>query len=287
MNDLIQILNLLFDKEDTVAVSNGPYSYHSIPQDAILSGEVTLVSQNTDIKNKTIKTVELTHLCINACKGFRADSSITKFRTFLLEIDTGTLQSQFNYIKSLNIPYSCTIFSGSKSLHTAIVLEEPIKDEKLYRYFYKWILNVAALCDQQVKNPSRCIRFPGNIRPETGKEQKLLQLKSRIKIEDLLNWLKKYPECKPKIREKKALTNGGNFAKLSLWVKEIMKTGNINYEGGRNRRWYSLFCNFANAGYSMEESITILEKFFQEESDFRKKEWLTCAKSAFEHVLKN
>jgi hypothetical protein len=286
MKALSKLLGLLFDPEDDIAVSNSQYAYHSLAQSSVLSGEVTLLSERSEINPIKVKTSDLSLLCINPIKGFRKDNNITKYRNFLLEIDTGNLQSQYEYIKKLDIPTSACIYSGNKSLHFLISLEDPIPNEKTYRYIYKWILNIATLVDQNVKNPSRCVRIPGVIRPDTGKEQRLLKINKRIKLEELSKWLYKYPESKPKMRRKEKLINGGNFDKLSPWVKKFIKTGETDFSKGRNRKWYASFYDMAIAGYNEEEAIAIMKTIFREESDFKKREWLVCCKSAYEHVLK-
>jgi hypothetical protein len=283
MDDIQKVLNLLFDTGDQICVSRGPYSSHSMPQESVLSGEVTLVSPNQKVPHQKLKSYELTHLCINPVLGFRSDKNATKLRTFLLEIDTGTLSAQYNYLKSLGVPISCMIFSGGKSLHCAITLEEPLPDKKTYDLIAQWILNIGTLFDTACKNPTRCIRFPGIIRPETGKEQKLIEMKSRIKIEDLMNWLNKYPSLMPKEREKKNnLTGEFDYDKLSSWAKYQLKNG-IDFSGGRNKTWYALFCDFALAGYPEEEAVEILSNFYVEESSFKEKEWLMTATSAYKN----
>lgn len=283
MKEVSKILSLFFSPEDDVSVGNGPYSTHSIAQASVLSGEVTLLSPNPSVPVQKVKTNQLTHLCINACKGFRSDSAITKYRAFLLELDIGTIKGQFQYVQNLELPYSCMVFSGSKSLHTAIVLEEPVENEKLYRKLYQWILNIGTAFDQNCKNPSRCIRMPGSIRPETGKEQKLLQLKERVSINTLMEWLESHPDEEPKEPVKRNLTGNSDYSRLSLWAKIQLKEG-IDFSMGRNKAWFSLACDFAKNGYTEEEATEILEGYFFEESDFKKKEFLTSVSSAYKHM---
>lgn len=287
MKDLKKLLSLLFDLEDEIVVSNSKYSYHSIPQSSLLSGEVTLVSQNPTVESQIVEIDELVSICINPVKGFRKDENVTKYRTFLIEMDTGSLQSQYNYIKTLGMPYSACIFSGNKSLHFLITLKNPIKEEKAYRTIYQWILNVITLADQGVKNPSRCTRIPDTIRPETNKKQKLLEIKERINENDLETWLEKHPNSKPQVRIRKALTIRGDFDKLSPWVQRSLMNSYIDFSKGRNSSWYAVFYDFALAGYSLEEAVERLDGLFREDSDFKEKEWLTTAKSAYNHALKS
>ena len=221
MEALKAILSLMFEPEDEVAVSNSQWAYHSMPQSSVLSGEVTLVSPNQKVPIQKVKTEELTLLCINALKGFRKDDNITSCRTFLWEADVGSLASQMQYTRSIGIPTSLALFSGNKSIHFATVLEDPV-DIKTYRLLYAWALNIGTLYDQNCKNPSRCIRIPGVIRAETGKEQKMIELGSRVKLDDFMAWLNKYPHLRPKEREeRKGLTSEKDYDRLSLGGLEV------------------------------------------------------------------
>ena len=103
-------------------------------------------------------------LAINPIEGFRRDKNVTAFRSFLVELDDGKLSEQMKYVKNKNMPYSACVFSGGKSLHFVITLEEPLPSLNLYKQISKWILNVMDKADSQTSNPSRSVRFPGNLR---------------------------------------------------------------------------------------------------------------------------
>ena len=235
MEALKAILSLMFEPSDEVAVSNSQWAYHSMPQSSVLIGEVTLVSPNQKVPIKKVKTEELTLLCINALKGFRKDDNITSCRTFLWEADVGSLASQMQYTRSIGIPTSLALFSGNKSIHFATVLEDPV-DIRTYRLLYAWALSIGTLYDQNCKNPSRCIRIPGVIRAETGKEQKMIEVGSRVKLDDFMAWLNKYPHLRPKEREeRKGLTSEKDYGRLSGWAKNKSKKELILVKAGIKR----------------------------------------------------
>jgi len=288
MKDLKALLDLLFLPDERCCPSTDKFSYHSIPVKELYTGQVTLVSPNNKVPIKTVKTEELVLMAINPMKhGFRNDSNVSAFRTFLFELDVGSIQSQYLYFKNLAVPTSCSIFSGSKSVHTLTVLDQDI-DEKTYRLLYLWALSILTLADPNCKNPSRSVRICGAIRPETGKEQKLMELNGKVKLDDFMAWLNKYPHLRPKEREKtNNLTNEKDYDKLSPWLRKALRENDLDFSKGRNRMWYAAFYDFAKAGYSQDEAEAILENFFQEENDFKFKEWLTCSKSAYVHVLGN
>ena len=283
MEDLKALLTLMFEPEDEIAVGAGPWAYHSMPQATVLSGEVPLISSNQTISVHTVKTEELTLLCINAVKGYRSDKNITSCRNFLFELDIGSLSSQSKYVKSLNLPTSASIFSGNKSIHTLVCLDQVV-DIKLYRKMYQWALNIGTLFDQNCKNPSRCVRIPGNIRPDTNRKQRFIELKSRVKLEEFMAWLNSHPNEEPKEREeRKDLTNEKNYERISMWARLQLRDG-IDFSNGRNKAYFGLACDLAKSGYSEESAENLLGHHFVEEHDFKYKEFLAAIKSAFTYM---
>jgi hypothetical protein len=138
--------------------------------------------------------------------------------------------------------------------------------------------------DENCKNSSRSVRIPGAIRPDTGKEQKLIHLGSRIKLDDFMAWLGKYPHLRPKEREeRKSLTLNSDNDKFSEWASKQFRNG-IDFSSGRNKTWFSLACDLAKSQYSETEVVEILERYFVEEHDFKYREFIATIKSAFTYM---
>lgn len=280
------LLRLLFNEGESICVSNSQFAYHSIPLKEALDGKITLKSSNEKVPLNYCDSSDLILCSINPINGFRNDSNVTAFRSFLIELDTGSIKDQIATIKHLKIPFSAQVFSGGKSVHTAIVLSEDLKDEKTWRYIAEWILNVVTLSDKLCKNPSRCIRIPGSYR-EPGKKQRIMSLKTRVTHKELMDWLNRYEHLRPKVFEKRPIQEGeADFSRLSPWARSMLKKG-IVFKNGRNQTWYSMAYDFALAGFSEDQTIDALIKFFEEEHDFKEKEFLTAIKSAFKRVFKN
>src|SRR5271163_2444164 len=125
MSDLKALLDLMFEPNEEVCVQNDQYAYHSMSQTSVLSGEVTLISPNQKVPIKRVATDKLTLLALNAIEGYRKDDNVLFCRTFLWEVDVGSLSSQREYFKALAIPCSASIYSGNKSLHYITVLDQP------------------------------------------------------------------------------------------------------------------------------------------------------------------
>lgn len=264
-----KFLKLFFNPGEEICFSSNKYARPSEPQEKIDENNTVLVS-------------------INPIKGQRQDSNVTSYRTFLIECDDISVPEQWEYIKSTGFPFSYCCFSGGKSLHFALVLEHEIPSENIYRHTYKWILNILEKADQKTKNPSRSIRFPGVIRPDTGKEQKPLFLGERISLDVLSNWLNKYPQHTPQTFTKKYRNNTGNpdMDLVKPWAKKALVEGVHNMEGSRNQTWMALGCEMALNGFALDDTIYYLEDYFEEQSDFRKEEWKTAVKSGWNYADK-
>lgn len=276
----------MFRPGEKVCVSPDKFGYHCLPLESTFSGNVTLVSQNPKIPESRAQTDDLLLVSLNPSKGFREDNNCTSYRNFLIEMDTGSSDEQMHYIyDQLRMPFSAAIFSGNKSLHFLISLSSDLPNEKIYRHFAEWILNIATLADQMTKNPSRSIRIPGAFR-EPGKQQKLVQYNGSVDVLDLVRWLGKYPNARPKKREKKISKEDRGMDKVKYWVRKRIKMG-LDPTKGRNIQWYSIAYEFALAGYSEESTIIKLGEYFSEDKDFKEREWLTTIKSAFKNANSN
>lgn len=278
-----KLLSLMFKEGETVCVSNAKYSYHSLSLENILDNRVVLLSPNPSAPIRKADSSELIFVALNPIKGFREDANCTSFRNFLIEIDTGPLAQQLDFIKKLGMPYSAAVFSGNKSIHFLISLSEDLPNIKIYKKMGKWILNIITLADQNTFYPSISIRIPGAVRSETGKAQQLVDFKGKVSISELSAWLAKHPSAKPKEYVKKPLSEVPDFDRISPWVIKKLRHG-LDKNVGRNKQWFSIAANFAQAGYDEDDIISILSKYFQEESDFEEKEFLTAIASGYRHI---
>ncbi len=277
-----QLLRLLFNEGESVSVSNNEFGFQSIPLETALNGPVPLISPNENVSPSSCSSSAIILTAINPINGFRRDENVTAFRTFLWEIDVGSIKEQIGYLAHSKVPISAQVFSGNKSVHAVTVLAEDLPDEKTYRYLDVWALNILTMCDDKCKNPSRSVRVPGALR-DTGKKQRLISIGERVPIKDFMDWLMKYEHLRPKVREKREIPEGEpDFDRLSPWARGMLSNG-IQFRNGRNQTWFGLGVDFALAGYSEEQTIDILGRYFQEEHDFKEREWLVTIRSAFKY----
>lgn len=282
-----KLLNLMFRPNETICLSPNQYGYHSVPLENALQGVVTLVPTVDSLAKRKLTLEEGIEridsskmiLCaLNPIKGYREDANCTSFRNFLIEMDYGPLPEQLAYIKKLGVPYSAVVFSGNKSLHFLVSLDTDLPSEKIYRTFSEWILNIITLADQQTKNPSRSIRIPGAYR-EPDKKQRMVEFRGATRLDDLVVWLNKYPDAKPKQREERKVSENPDLSGVKDWVCKMLVDGIQSPE--RNKKWFTVAVEFALSGFSEDDTIDVLRNYFSPERDFREKEWESAIRSGF------
>jgi hypothetical protein len=270
-----QFLQILFNRDEEICISPNKYGYHSVPLESVLTdGAVELLSPKGDIEYVSPERIQL--VALNPIKGQRRDENATAFRTFLVEMDGMEISEQATYVRDMKMPYSACVFSGSKSLHFAIVLEEDLPSIDIYRFYAEWILGAMAKADQATKNPSRSIRFPGYIRD--GREQKLLALKERVSLSSLIEWLKDHQDKKPQTYERRKPLEVPDAETIPRWIWKRLNDG-LDPGKGRNNQWFVIAKEFGKAGYDEDTTIITLDQFFSEEYDFGKREWESAVRS--------
>lgn len=284
-----QLLNLMFKEGEKVCVSPNKYGYHSIPLENAMLDRVKLISTKLRDGKSLEESVEwhdsnhLQLVALNPIEGWRDDNSCVSFRNFLVEMDEGPLAQQLSYIKKIEMPYSAVVFSGGKSLHFLISLDEDLPDEKTWRKVSEWILSAVTLADPNTKNPSRSIRIPGAIRD--GNRQALVEIKGKVSTKDLGIWLKRYLHLMPRERERLPRLEGVDprLSNLKPWVVKVLTYG-LDPTKGRNKQWFSIACEFALGGFSEDDTFDILGDFFVPDRDFKEREWKTSIHSGFKYI---
>lgn len=281
----------MFRPGETVCVSHNKYGYHSIPLENAINGPVVLVPtpESQEKRNKTLEegieridSTQVTLCALNPIKGYRNDLNCTAYRNFLIELDFGPLAQQKAYVEKMGMPYSAIIFSGNKSLHFLISLDQDLPSENIYRHFSDWMRNIMTMADQNTINPSRSIRVPGAWR-EPKKQQKSVAFLGPVPLKTLVAWLKTHPEAKPEKQERKPISDHEDFSKIKPWVLHALKYG-LDVSKGRNKQWFSIACEFALAGYSEDDTMDKLAHFFSPDRDFKEREWKTAIRSGFKYI---
>ncbi|MER2511846.1 MAG: hypothetical protein ABTQ25_05390 [Nitrosomonas ureae] len=270
-DELQSLLNLMFDKGETVCSSPTVYA--------------------TPSKNQSEVSTDDAFLCINPISGFRRVADVTAFRSFLIEIDpknwdqveehqrTQLLEYQKAYVKNSDLPYSASIFSGNKSFHFLIVLSEPFRAHEEYKLHFQWLANVLTEVDAQAGNAIVGVRVPGHVRHETEKLQRLDTIKNRVTREEFLAFLQRHPEARP--RERKVspsierrtpdypvfVPREGEYGRLSHRTSFFLQAG--AQQGEWHREFTLAVKDLKAQNYTIEEAevlLTDIDGFLDENS---------------------
>lgn len=195
-------------------------------------------------------------------KGRRADVNVTAYRNFLVEIDGMPLGAQTEYIASLEVPWSTCVYSGGKSFHFIISLEEDV-GTAAYAHLAKRILLAVMHADQSTKNPSRLSRFPDVTRKDNGVVQELIEVRPRISRETLETWLERFPKTKIKEATTEFVASLEDLEPNQrglLWPTTYTFLREEAPPGFRNRYLFMAACDFHEQGYPLEEALARLAK---------------------------
>lgn len=193
--------------------------------------------------------------CINPLTQFgRKDANVTCFRNILIEFDNLPLKTQLDFTQT--IPFSTMTFSGGKSYHYIISLEEPCTDIKEYKKLVRRIYKKLPDCDKSTGNPSRLSRTPDAVR-DNGVVQKLMIVRQRITKAVLEDWLG--PDTDEGFNPSVRLPMKANGRRLlPTRVLAFIEYGAA--EGGRNRALFINACELFRANYDKEEIFDIAMK---------------------------
>jgi len=240
-------LKLLFQDGETTCFANSPngtsVSHSPKPEDVF-------VCINALFPHKDYAPTQPWH---SENKPRRADVNVCSLRNFLVELDSGTLEEQYRLVTS-RLPISACTFSGSKSLHFIISLEQPLATLQEYRHLATRLLKLVPEADPSCRNASRLTRLPCVIRPETGLEQKLWYVGSRIPLAELEARLPAVDMYTPRVRTE---------AEVRSYVSPLIVQASMNPEAimqergikGRNSFFYWLYCRFQDVNMEQDRRI--------------------------------
>lgn len=117
-------------------------------------------------------------ISINPLNNRRADANVTSFRNFLVEMDgESSLEKQFDIVTKCGLPYSTCVWSGGKSLHFVVAMQESV-DEATWRKLAKALVKSVPGADPTTTNPSRFTRL-AEARRDNGEYQTLIKILGR------------------------------------------------------------------------------------------------------------
>jgi hypothetical protein len=183
-------------------------------------------------------------------KPRRADKNVICYRNFLIEFDKMPLEEQQTYVETIKLPFSTCTFSGGKSYHFIISLEEPLQDAKQYAIMAARLQKAVVCADKATKNPSRLSRTPGALRD--GIEQTLIACGDRIPFQLVDNWIKSKIGYTMRQKKPKKLPQDSEMSPIiRADTKKFLEEG--AEEGGRNPAVFKASCDLFRCGHSFDE----------------------------------
>jgi hypothetical protein len=175
----------------------------------------------------------------------RADCNVVARRNFLIEFDNGTsLSEQMAAVEKVGLPWSTCVFSGSKSYHFVVALEDALTAEEYRAAAYR-LYPAIPQADQKTKNPSRFTRLAGAENSKTGKTQELVGTRGRVSVDEFFAWLDKVAPAAT--AQPRRFTNAPTNGWIPVDVAEFLRCGAT--EGGRTNAVYRAACALFRAGY--------------------------------------
>jgi hypothetical protein len=217
-----------------------------------------------EILNKVIKPVG------NDGKGASNNNCIFNIN-YLFEFDTITRKEQEQLIKNVREFINRVVFSGSKSYHCIVTINDDLSGEG-----YKWMWNFLnenlfeGLADKACSNPARRTRKPGVIRKDTGLEQKLIFLRNiRVEFEYRKyydEWLRKQ-EIKTMAARLAANNQRYNQVELQTLAERNINqnakdliTGDLIQDGTRHDRIFSAVASLKGLNRGKEEVYELAKR---------------------------
>jgi RecA-family ATPase len=181
----VKFLETVFEPGEKISIGHGHFD--EVQKRKILSKGTPVHSRDIWIKriqggefkkHETESNGIGIYVRMNPTNGSDADDVI-KFRHVLVEFDEGqTKTKQYQLIMKSELPCSCVLDSGGKSIHGWVRVDAKDKKEYeqrvevIHKHFEKYTM------DTGNKDPGRYSRLPGFVRPDTGNMQQLLHLKT-------------------------------------------------------------------------------------------------------------
>lgn len=193
----------------------------------------------------------------------RADHNVVTYRNLLIELDNMPLSEQIQYVTS-RVPVSAITYSGGKSYHFIISLEQPLENKEQYRQLFLRLQAALPQIDSSCKNPSRLSRLPTAIRPDTNKEQTLVQLNGRIALQTLDSMLPLVQQAK---KEERKVEPSYISANLAYAISNPAKAMQDMEMQSRNRFFFWLYNRFCDLGLDMDARQRLAETAYSNLND--------------------
>ena len=201
-----EVLNLLFDDTDLICVGN-LYTNKVTTLAEAEKGEFFSINPLASVDTEYQEKINRSYM-----KPRRADMNVKLFRNFMFEMDSLHLDDQLMILSNCGINWSSIVYSGGKSYHAILSLENHLggmhtksginQYKLIWRRLESFVTEYArslnfegAVIDPSSKNPSRFSRFP-YYQAEDRNIQRVIHVGSRMSEADFEDLLQKCPAVK-------------------------------------------------------------------------------------------
>lgn len=192
----------------------------------------------------------------------RKDDSVSSYRNFLFEFDCDEdgnaipLETQLSFMSNPDFYFSTAVYSGSKSIHFILSLDDELESYDEYKRWHKALSQaikktVGFSPDRSASNPSRFSRYPNVIRADKDVLQNLLDIRGIYTQEELIEKMGLTFET-PRVRAA-PLQQITSVHLLPKWIIRIAFGYDKVPAGARNSTFYGIACETAKLG--MDKSV--------------------------------
>lgn len=266
MNELqlkTKLLKLMFNEGEAVNITNSRFDVSTQLIGSIANKPYSLVTINPLRPNST-----------------RLDCNITSYRNLLFEIDKDTdgnkvsREKQIEIFNSIELPTSAAIWSGSKSLHVLVCLEESQLTILEYKELHLDVQHAIKYASGYPVDENNMIqngcRFPFGINEKTDNIQELVWLNERVKLADLKQWLSKYPKRPPKpVITHTTYSGPFNPIVLTERAKRFLRSDGQDFEWNKELFFVASDCCRKNATIEQTEALLETVTGYLDNTDYR------------------
>jgi len=250
-------ITTIFDPEEFVCLG--------VCTPEILQAKVQCKDVYTQEAQKIFPIDNHSWITLNPFKPYstRSNDNVAAYRNFLIEFDEVPLEVQEKLIEESGIPYTSQVFSGNKSYHFAVSLEEPLQDLDLWKSLWRKIYTALPDMDSKSDRPCAFMRTCWGLNYKTGTQQQLVKLGQRVPNKLFYEWASKYSEREIKTEkdlfEATDSTSVANNVGMSAWTAVFLETGKLmQVDQGQCSRHDSLrnvLLDLKKASFKLDDAV--------------------------------
>jgi hypothetical protein len=222
--------------------------------------------------------------CINPLETKRNEQNVKHVYAMLFEMDktdNGKIiprDTQVSMVRATGLPYSTMTWSGTKSVHVIVRLDRPIPKDiqpTLWKTIREILVQKGLPIDPRTKHIPQLSRLPGGLREiqvtnDEGQvidvhyvEQELIEVRSRVSMQELGQWLKANGKKieKPKPPKPFVLTNPNmestkKFEIARKWTEKSHGMYTTSWQTGGHMWLFQLGVNANKVGLDINQTIS-------------------------------